>query len=187
MGGPGSGNTSVRQAVEDCVTLSLSKMLQAGQLTSHRSTQEVIWTDWTGNVSAALTIEIHPTPPGLAFYLCESRQYVDLHSTPLRFGGVRWWFSCPGCGRRCAKLHRPRSGEEFYCRLCCGLTYRSCQESGTSQALYASIAARIGRGSARDVAQVLKNIAAQNRPRWKPKRKRPLGQIKKESPNVVFK
>lgn len=38
---------------------------------------------------------------------------VALTSTACTFGGVRWWFLCPGCGRRCAILY-PR-----LCRLCC--------------------------------------------------------------------
>jgi hypothetical protein len=40
-----------------------------------------------------------------------------------------WWFLCPICGRRCGKLHLGSEGVEFACRICGGLTYRSCQES----------------------------------------------------------
>src|SRR5262245_35263958 len=57
-------------------------------------------------------------------------QFIDLHSTTLHIGGVRWWFSCSGCGRRCAKLYLPRySVSVFLCRICHDLTYASCQES----------------------------------------------------------
>ena len=42
---------------------------------------------------------------------------VLITGTPCNFGGVRWWFLCPGCGRRCAILY-PR-----LCRLCRGGRY----------------------------------------------------------------
>ena len=54
---------------------------------------------------------------------------VALTTTPLPWGGVRWWFLCPICGRRCGKLHLGSEGVEFACRICGRLTYRSCQES----------------------------------------------------------
>ena len=38
------------------------------------------------------------------------------------FGGVRHWFSCPSCGRRCRILY---GGARFRCRLCRGARYES--------------------------------------------------------------
>lgn len=34
-------------------------------------------------------------------------QTVRLTSTTPHLGGSRWWFQCPGCGRRVMKLHLP--------------------------------------------------------------------------------
>lgn len=56
---------------------------------------------------------------------------VPLVTTRPHFGGVRWWFLCPGrrCGRRVAKLYFPPGNgvKYFLCRLCYDLTYRSSQ------------------------------------------------------------
>jgi len=63
------------------------------------------------------------------------RTAVWLTSTPVHFGGKRWWFRCPmkkdgvACVRRCAKLYCPLGSAQFGCRLCHGLSYRSCQEA----------------------------------------------------------
>ena len=51
------------------------------------------------------------------------RVYLD--TTPCNYGGERWWFRCPSCGRRCRILY---GGPEFTCRVCRDLTYRSQQE-----------------------------------------------------------
>lgn len=55
---------------------------------------------------------------------------VRLVSTPCNYGGMRHWFSCPGCGQRVAKIFLPgniyRDGrlcEEWRCRGCWGLSY----------------------------------------------------------------
>lgn len=54
----------------------------------------------------------------------------EIRLTPTRphFGGVRWWFRCPGCGRRCGKLYVPRVGDGPGCRRCHGLAYRQSVE-----------------------------------------------------------
>jgi hypothetical protein len=56
-------------------------------------------------------------------------QKIELVSTEPQYGGVRWWFKCPKCCRRVARLHRPSHTEYFFCRHCYGLTYESVQSS----------------------------------------------------------
>jgi hypothetical protein len=53
-------------------------------------------------------------------------QKIFLDWTPCNYGGYRPWFKCMDCGRRVAKIY---FGENFACRHCLDLTYRSCQES----------------------------------------------------------
>ena len=58
-------------------------------------------------------------------------QRVWLTETPCYFGGLRYWFRCPGpgCGTRVAKLYRPSEAPQFLCRHCHDLTYLSCRRS----------------------------------------------------------
>ncbi len=85
---------------------------------------------------------------------------VNLTTTPLPWGGLRWWFVCPltvngqFCGRRVGKLYLPPGGLYFGCRRCYDLTYTSCQESHKYDACLAAVGAPIGL-SARDVARLL--------------------------------
>jgi hypothetical protein len=59
---------------------------------------------------------------------------IPLTTTPCRYGGVRYWFTCPWykngvyCGRRVAKLYK--DGDYFACRHCYNLTYSSRNQSG---------------------------------------------------------
>lgn len=41
--------------------------------------------------------------------------------TPCHLGGVRNWFLCPKCGRRCALLY----GDDYVCRVCANGRYVS--------------------------------------------------------------
>jgi len=50
---------------------------------------------------------------------------VRIDKTPCHYGGVRYWFLCPKCGKRVAILY---CAKYFVCRHCLNLTYRSCQE-----------------------------------------------------------
>jgi hypothetical protein len=59
---------------------------------------------------------------------------IRLETTPLHFGGVRWWGRCPlvvsnvPCTRRVCNLYLPPGGRYFGCRKCHRLSYRSVQE-----------------------------------------------------------
>ena len=63
------------------------------------------------------------------------RQEIALVTTPCRFGGERFWFACPGCGRRVGKVYLPcvmyvnnARVSDFLCRHCYPLTYEQRRE-----------------------------------------------------------
>lgn len=53
---------------------------------------------------------------------------IELVTTATQFGGRRWWFSCPRCGRRCGVLYLPPGLTRWACRTCHDLAYRTSQE-----------------------------------------------------------
>ena len=53
---------------------------------------------------------------------------VALDTTRCNYGGKRYWFLCPICKKRVAKIYLPPRGKYFACRACNYLTYRSCKE-----------------------------------------------------------
>jgi hypothetical protein len=54
-------------------------------------------------------------------------QKIYFTYTPCNYGGTRIWFQCPSCNRRCALIYIQE--KYFACRICCGLTYRTCNET----------------------------------------------------------
>lgn len=52
-------------------------------------------------------------------------QAIDVQRVPCHLGGVRYYFTCPGCQNRRYKLRSGRDG--FYCRHCYRLPYYSQQ------------------------------------------------------------
>src|SRR6266571_275659 len=55
---------------------------------------------------------------------------IALTTTPLHYGGVRWWLQCPGqaCTKRAQTLYLPlEEGARFGCTRCHRLTYSSRQ------------------------------------------------------------
>lgn len=51
------------------------------------------------------------------------RQHVPIMTSECNFGGVRYWFGCPRCGRRVAVLYLRARG--FACRGCNRIAYAS--------------------------------------------------------------
>lgn len=60
---------------------------------------------------------------------------VQLDRTPQHFGGMRSWFRCPSCARRCAIVMRPPWSSRYACRHCCGVRYLSETSSRKERAL----------------------------------------------------
>ena len=52
-------------------------------------------------------------------------QSVQLTPTPQHFGGCRWSFRCPTCGRQARKLFLPPAASSFACRNCHSIRYVS--------------------------------------------------------------
>jgi hypothetical protein len=127
MGGCGSGQHGVKAAVEDCITIGTSALLRYGYLTG-AGPGEIIWRNCLGHHLFTLSVAVSTHGDGLMLLLRQTGQVVKLESTPLHFGGLRWWFLCPQCERRCACLHLPAGVEDFACRVCHDLSYRSRQE-----------------------------------------------------------
>jgi hypothetical protein len=69
----------------------------------------------------------------------EVADMVTLTATRPQFGGVRYWFRCPGpsCGRRVGVLYLPPGETHFLCRHCHGLTYSTQQNGHRYRAFYA--------------------------------------------------
>lgn len=57
---------------------------------------------------------------------------LQIERTPCNYGGVRPWFRCPSCGRRCAVVYYGAPGGRYACRRCVRVAYLSqCEdESG---------------------------------------------------------
>ncbi len=171
MGGSGSGWRGwSKTTVEDCLILSAAKLMRDKMLrpglcgwfsltwTNTVTGEKLSRIGFDVNLGAdAGTARLHYTRTSAG----EAMDYqVYLTTTPLPWGGLRWWFICPltlngcSCGRRVGKLYLPPGGRYFGCRRCYDLTYRSCQDSHRFDELYAAIGARRGL-SARDVARLL--------------------------------
>ena len=75
---------------------------------------------------------------------------VGLTTTPLPWGGDRWWFVCPltvngrKCLRRCEKLYLPPGGRYFGCRLSYDLPNTSSTEAHKVDGMYRLLAAETG-------------------------------------------
>ena len=149
MGGYGSGRLNgawPKETVEDCLVLAAAKLqrdklLKAGMYASGTLT----WTRVsTGEQTASVGYNVNTVSgqrPTINLYYTTTRRAdgqntdadypVGLTTTPLPWGGLRFWFCCPltrngrPCGRRVGKLYLPPDGRYFGCRHCHDLTYRS--------------------------------------------------------------
>jgi hypothetical protein len=142
MGGLGSGNCGPRWNRKKTVQefqhrcLNVTDLAHAGIL-KDGGVGTVTWSSGRrGPVTAEADVEVFEDSDGEVRLGLTYRQPAEM--TPGQeeitlaydfppFGGRRWWFLCPGCGRRRMQLYlRNRA---LACRVCHRLTYRSCQET----------------------------------------------------------
>ena len=161
MGGCGSGRPREKATAEECRILSASDFRRRGALRDGVSiTDDLIWTNRrTGKRVFSIDYESDTRDPGDAWirlqhtpiYRGEAVDYcIRLTTTPMPWGGVHWWFTCPmavnghPCHRRCWKLYLPPGKQYFGCRTCYNLTYASSQEAHALDEIYGMLAARFG-------------------------------------------
>ena len=158
MGGSGSGRREEKYdyTVEDCRSIDSSRWLREGILKANmRSVGSWAWyTDKTlTEQRASIGYEIDTESDYghvRLFYTWRETEKLDyqvrLITTPLHFGGRRWWFVCPNtrCGKKVGKLHLAPNSRYFLCRTCQNLTYTSCRDSHKFDSLYARLAADTG-------------------------------------------
>ena len=141
MGGVGSGNyirLGGRPTVEEQRRVDVRFMHQQGWLYSGCK-GFLTWT-CNGEKSGSVMFEVKSKHFILSFRYREVggswesvEQRIPFDSTPCNYGGWRYWFLCPGCGRRVALLCG--AGRFFQCRHCYKLTYGSKLESKADQRL----------------------------------------------------
>jgi hypothetical protein len=117
----------------------------------------VWWDAYTGKENASLGYQVlgkeKPTGIKLRYTITKwsgekpDLDYViKLTTTPLPWGGVRYWFICPlsvngvACCRRVAILYLPPGGNYYGCRHCYNLTYKSSQEGNEFKSMYELLA-----------------------------------------------
>jgi hypothetical protein len=118
MGGYGSGRWGGKGrqcTAEECYKLDVRSDSLRAQLSQHLESEVML---------KLVTTHSIPGKPSIVI----QGEYL-FTSTSCRYGGVRWWFRCPTCTRRCAVLYRPTYRHRFVCRQCNHLTYTSAQEA----------------------------------------------------------
>jgi len=147
MGGHGSGRWRNHQKAiiaEDCIFLDTKEFHRTGQVNQRHSAGTLEWVnshERLGSATYSLT-EYAPDDCRLRLSylagvnLAYVNETIRLTATLPHYGGRRWWFECPACRRRARKLYLPAGAHRFACRSCCGLSYRSCQESHTAAGFF---------------------------------------------------
>jgi hypothetical protein len=134
-----------RTLTEECTQLEISDVVRAGVLSADSgSVCYVRWRDADGCEVGFMRFvivkdaegipilrfcnRVRPPVAGRAWIL---NQNVEITWSKCRFGGGRFWFQCPraDCRRRAAILYLVQGSQEFGCRVCLGLSYRSCRDS----------------------------------------------------------
>ena len=175
MGGYGSGPSSPRyRLVEQSNSLAIGSLATANLL-RRGARWKGGWQWQTGDPKRPITsidLEVDLTDPApeyrLLYTLTSSGEQVEQHaalmSTAPRYGGVRWWFACPYCRRRCGKLYLPPGGSRrFACRRCHNLRYAT-QREDPGERLYRR-ARRLVRRLGGNVEETLSGSAVI----WKPR------------------
>jgi len=142
----GRGVWFKKRTTESCCRLDMTYLAKHYNLDLDYKTSM----SWKSNWGKRTSIGLDICPPGrIRLYYTvtkgndeprEYRYFVHIESTDCNYGGQRWWFRCPDCGRRCRVLYLPSDEIYFSCRICHNLTYESQQEGkGKLWPLFAAV------------------------------------------------
>ncbi|MDD5580043.1 MAG: hypothetical protein PHY16_12290 [Methylobacter sp.] len=139
MGGFGSGRKFGADCTEYCCSIDIRRWQREGYL------EPGCYVNWqwsrNGETIAAISAKVET---GRLHLIYKYRRHGDdwenlnypvrLQTTACRYGGLRYWFTCPAadCGRRVAVLYL--GGKIFACRHCYRLAYKSQRETPDDRA-----------------------------------------------------
>jgi hypothetical protein len=123
-----------KATVEESCAITVFKLKKLGMFTGCQSSK-ITWTSSRTGKETSVGVTVYTTAdPHIRFMYTitdgknNNTDYdyiVSLVTTDCNFGGVRYWFGCPLCGRRAAVLYLAPGDVHFECRLCNNLSYWS--------------------------------------------------------------
>lgn len=126
-----------KATAEESCDLTIYQIRKWGMLSGHHYTT-VTWTSrLSGKSSIEVIVDVRDEPYARFIYTTTDSEgnktnydyKVNLVTTACNFGGVRYWFGCPSCGRRVGALYLAPGNVRFRCRRCNNLSYNSRNES----------------------------------------------------------
>lgn len=144
MGGYGSTRwawEATRRTTDEYLNFDVRRVHQAGLF--YKGSYPWSWTWWRGGKKIASIVMqapcCEPDFVTLTYSVSERGEDWQRIEEPVRvewitcnYGGIRPWWRCRGCGRRCAILY---GGRLFRCRHCHRLAYASSRESRADRML----------------------------------------------------
>jgi len=177
MGGFGSGYRSgdKKAKVEDCYNLSADNFARWKVMKWGIRLGTVTWSRGDRQTGACrYQTNIYETGNSITFFselngLLSNDVRVNLSHYKPGYGGRRYLFICPRCGRRMRTLFI--TGGVIGCRVCLDLTYYSCVRNSSQKSLYKFLSAGTGY-SWEDVRAALKydRCVQRKRPQGRPRK-----------------
>lgn len=125
-----------RAAVENCLWLTTRCLFRAAAILPGEDGGGAMAWNRGGAPAGSIGFAVATADPATAhvrlIYLVKGHPIDDrvgLQRTPCRFGGWRWWFSCPASGQLVGRLYCPPGGRHFMGRLAWHLAYQSTRET----------------------------------------------------------
>ena len=136
VGGIGSGRRTNRATTDDCLRIALPDLKRLGMIKRHCMNRRTLTWTRNGRMVAELTLVSdvdcrEPYPCLKITGHAHGRQInclVWLESSPMHFGGERWYALCPHTGRRCTTLVLPPGKTHFASVGGWGVAYGSQRE-----------------------------------------------------------
>jgi len=134
------GNYSGKSLIEECLMISIYRLNRL-RLLRQSGSALLSWQNSQGGSAGAVKVTIDLAANKCTLDYVTTNRFtgtkkqlnypISLVTAPCYYGGLRYWFKCPGCGERRACLHS--NGSYFLCRRCHGLAYASQSESHNSR------------------------------------------------------
>ncbi len=137
MGGYGSGmsRSYKKSTADDCLQLDSNNFARCGSFKLGMRYGNIKWSQGEHEIgTCGYWSDIRESEASISFLYNERHVPIRLSWYAPGFGGRRYFFLCPVCGRRTRTLFFNQAA--IACRICHDLTYESCNKSHHFDSLY---------------------------------------------------